>query len=324
VPFSESAAAASTPCPLCDQAGYFHHFGQDRLYAKPGRYRYHLCHHCRAVYMVPMPSPEEIGGFYPDDYLVYDENPGGKQHGLIERAVLRHRYNYRHLDLPLPARAAAPLLSSLFYRDSIAFTPGGKGLDIGCGNGRFISTMQALGWQFEGVEFNSVAVAACRRAGLTVFQGDLLDAGLPEGSFDLVTARHLIEHLPAPQAFMAEVRRILKPGGRLLIQTPNSDSLGRAIFRTYWYADDAPRHLILFNRKNLNLLAGSHGLVPMHSMLLTTPKIILNSFDYRIGNRGRPSRKRKLRRLLAKPYVWLATLTDRGDEIFAIYTKQSG
>jgi len=313
---------ATAPCPLCDGTGPFHHWGRDRLYDGTARYRYHLCNRCRAVFIVPMPTPDEIGGFYPDDYLVYGENRGGKRHRWAERAVLRHRYHYHHLPLPFAARAAAPLLAPFLYRDSIPFAADGRGLDIGCGNGRFISSMNALGWRFEGVEFNAVAVAACRRAGLTVFEGEFAAAGFEENRFDLITARHLVEHLATPQPFMAEVARVLKPGGRLLIQTPNSDALGRAVFKTRWYADDPPRHLVLYNRGNLDDLAQRHGLVPTRSMLLTTPKIVLNSFDYLIGNRGRPSRRRKLRRMLARPYVWLATLSRRGDEIFAIYTKR--
>jgi len=318
---SEKNARADAPCPLCGNPGHYAYTGRDLLYGHPGDYPYHACRHCRAVFIVPMPEPEVIGSFYPDDYMVYEKNKGPKRYGWAEKSVLHHRYRYRHLSPPPPARALAPLLAAFLYRDSLHYVPDGRGLDIGCGNGRFIATMNSLGWRFEGVEFSPVAVRACREAGLTVFEGELADAAFDSESFDLITARHLLEHVPDPHRLFAEIGRVLKPGGRLLIQTPNSAALGRSLFKDLWYANDVPRHLILYDPGNLDMLAEHHGLRKSRGMLLTTPKIILNSLDYYWQNRGKPSRRRKLRRLLSRPYVWLAGLTGRGDEIFAVYTK---
>jgi SAM-dependent methyltransferase len=199
--------------------------------------------------------------------------------------------------------------------------PNGKALDIGCGNGKFIQAMNSLGWQFEGVEFNPVAVDACREAGLKVFNGDLQAAGYRGNSFDLITARHVIEHVPDPNNFMREITRILKKGGRLVIETPNSQALGRRWFGTKWYANEVPRHMVLFNPDNLNMLAERHGLRKIRVKTSTTPKIILNSLDYLIGRQDNPSRKSKVLRILSRPYVMLATLTGRGDIVLASYEK---
>jgi 2-polyprenyl-3-methyl-5-hydroxy-6-metoxy-1,4-benzoquinol methylase len=171
------------------------------------------------------------------------------------------------------------------------------------------------------VEFNQTAVDICRRNGLEVFHGELKDAGLEPGSFDLISARHVIEHVPDPDGFVADIARLLKPGGRMHLRTPNSESLGRKIFGNLWYANDAPRHLILFSKKNLNMLAARHGLEPVTIRTNVRPKLILNSLDYKTGNRGKPSRKSKLRRLLAKLYVPLAKPGGRGDELFAVYRR---
>jgi SAM-dependent methyltransferase len=182
-------------------------------------------------------------------------------------------------------------------------------------------TMNAMGWQFEGVEFNGIAVNICRRAGLKVFHGDLHAAAFEDNAFDLVSARHVIEHMPCPDHFVAEIVRILKKGGRLVIRTPNSQALGRQWFGKYWYANEVPRHLVLFSSRNLRMLTERYGLRLITEKVFTSPKIILNSWDYLIGNRGKPSRKRKMCRLLTRPYVVLSTVTGRGDELFAIYER---
>jgi SAM-dependent methyltransferase len=239
----------------------------------------------------------------------------------LKRAVLKHKYGYVHLNVPLTFRLIAPIFSVFNYRDSIHFIPNGKAVDIGCGNGKFMRSMNSLGWKFEGVELNPLAVKACRSSGLRVFQGDLHAAAFENESFDLITARHVIEHIPNPANFMQEISRVLKKGGRLVIETPNSKALGRQWFGSDWYANDVPRHLVLYCLTNLHTLATDHRLHLVGVKMFTPPKIILNSWDYRTGNHDNPSKRRKIRRLLAKFYVVLAILYNRGDIIFAIYQK---
>jgi len=316
-----SLSGPKSRCPLCNFRGKFSFQGRDLLHNKAETYRYTQCNHCRAVYQDPMPTPAEISGFYPDDYRVYRKIRRLKRHGYAELAVLRHKYNYAHLNVPWLFRLLAPVLAGFMYRDNVRFVPNGKAIDIGCGNGKFIHMMNSLGWQSEGVEFSPLAVDVCREAGLKVFQGDVQAAAFEDNTFDLVSARHVIEHVPNPENFVREIARILKKGGQLLIQTPNSKALGRQWFGTYWYANDVPRHLVLFCPANLRMLTERHGLQLITEKTVTTPKIILNSWDYMTRNNGKPSKKRKIRRVLVRPYVILATVICRGDEVFAIYEK---
>lgn len=318
---NSSAPDSTSRCPLCSSPGAFSYQGMDLLFHKTQTYTYMECNHCRAVYQDPMPTPGEIAGFYPDDYSLYEKTSHTKRHGHAELAVLRHRFNYRHLRVPRLFRLLGPALAAFLYRDAIRFVPNGKGLDIGCGNGKFIHTMNSLGWHFQGVEFSSIAVNVCREAGLKVFHGDVQAASFPDDTFDLVSARHVIEHVPNPDPFIGEITRILKKGGRLVIRTPNSQALGRKWFGKYWFANDVPRHLLLFCPANLRVLTERHGLRLVTEKTFTTPKILLNSWDYLTGNRGKPSKKRKLLRLLAHLYILLTTVTCRGDEVFAIWEK---
>jgi len=285
------------------------------------QYEYHRCGACSALYQVPMPTSDEIASFYPDHYSIYEENFKLKPHGAMERAMLHVSCGYHHLSAPLPLKLLASVLAPLSHSNSLPFENGGRMLDIGCGNGRFLLRMQQLGWQVQGVEFNQTAVNICRRNGLNVFHGELQDAGLEESSFDLISARHVIEHVPDPDGFIADIARLLKTGGRLHLRTPNSNALLRPVFGRFWFPNEVPRHLILFSKKNMDLLATRHGLEPVTMRTNVRPNWVLNSLDYKTGNQGKPYRKRKSIRLLVKFYVPFASLSDRGEELFAVYRK---
>jgi 2-polyprenyl-3-methyl-5-hydroxy-6-metoxy-1,4-benzoquinol methylase len=291
------------------------------MFASDARYDYYRCTTCDTVYLSPMPDMEQIAGFYPEEYSVYDESIKIKSPSALQRALLKTSLGYSHLQAPAALQAIAPLLGLLQRNLYLPYIGNGRLLDVGCGNGSFLLNMQQLGWQVEGVEFNDTAVGICRQHGLQVHHGDLASANLPDDSFDLVSARHLIEHVPDPHAFMADMVRVTRPGGCIHLRTPNTGALGRRLFGEYWYANDAPRHLIMYNRDNLDRLAAQHGLRRRLLRTLVRPKLFLNSMDYRTGQQGKPSRKRKLRRLLAKLYIPAARLCRAPDELFVVYEK---
>ena len=310
------------PCPVCGADGSFSFMGRDLMYDKQENYRYLICSNCRSEYQSPLPSPFQIASFYPDDYDQYAPLNDQKRLSHAKTAVLKYHYGYAHLTTPpLPYPLFARALAAVKYKDELPYVENGRALDIGCGNGRFIRSMNSLGWRCEGVEFSETAVNVCRQAGLKVFHGELNEAGFADASFDLVTARHLIEHVPDPAALVAEIARIIKPGGRVVFETPNNRSLGRKLFGKRWFANEVPRHLVLFNTASLALLVKQHGFKLLYHQTSASPKILLNSWDYLVGNRGKPSRKKKIRRLLVRPVSFFAALLNSGDIFFAVFEK---
>jgi SAM-dependent methyltransferase len=320
--YKPKADRSESKCPLCNSIGLFTFKGRDLLYNKPEIYRYMQCSRCAAVFQEPMPTFDEIVSFYPDDYDVYTAIPSLKRFSFSKLGVLHHKYNYTSLKIPLIFRLISPVISAFKYRDTIRYIPNGKGLDIGCGNGKFIRDMNSLGWQFEGVEFNPIAVDICRKAGLKVFHGDLHIAAFKSNSFDIVSARQVIEHIPDPVNFINEIARILKNGGRLVLKTPNSKAFGRRWFGASWFANEIPRHLVLFCPANLNMITERFGLRQITVKTFTRSRIILKSLDYLTDNKGKPYNKRKSFKFLAQLYVLMALLSRRGDEVFAVYEKK--
>lgn len=309
-------------CPICNQDTLYDFSSRDLMFNHFDRFDYHRCTQCALIFQHPTPKPETISSFYPDEYDIYEESTRLKNISSLRAAVLYEYAGYRHLKTNSLNRLFARLMRSLTSADiEIPYVPNGQLLDIGCGNGRFLHGMQQLGWTVKGVEFNAGAVKTCRKSELDVHHGDLFSAELPDASFDAINLSHVIEHVPDPKALFIEMARILKPGGLLLLKTPNSEALGRALFNTNWFANEVPRHLYLFAQKNLQTLGEHCGLKMTEMQTSTSPKILLNSVDYVINNRGQPSKRIGWRRLLAKPYVWLAQYKRRGDEIQVAFRK---
>jgi ubiquinone/menaquinone biosynthesis C-methylase UbiE len=123
----------------------------------------------------------------------------------------------------------------------------GKILDIGCGNGDFLIFMKANGWETFGIDFDENAVMAAKKKGLTIFKGSLEDQNFPKNTFDAITLSHVIEHIYDPENMIKMCYDILKPGGLLVISTPNSASIGHRYFKKYWRGLEPPRHIHIFD-----------------------------------------------------------------------------
>ena len=111
--------------------------------------------------------------------------------------------------------------------DSLGEGAGRKLLDIGCGGGGFLSRAKKAGFAVSGIDFNEVRLKLVReKLGVdTLYHGSLPDfaAAHPDERYDVITLFQVIEHLDHPAEWLSAARKLLKPGGRFFIGTPNRD-----------------------------------------------------------------------------------------------------
>lgn len=111
-------------------------------------------------------------------------------------------------------------------------------LDVGCGYGTLIQRLEGSGHDCYGVEPDPAAVRVAQEHGLNVKKGVAESIPYPGGHFDVVILTEVIEHLRRPEKAVAEVNRVLKKGGLVIITTPNVMSLWLVIERLWdWYAE---------------------------------------------------------------------------------------
>jgi SAM-dependent methyltransferase len=140
-----------------------------------------------------------------------------------------------------------------------------KLLDIGCGDGRILDFYRASrpagSLETWGIDINADALAVAAKAGHRTVQGGFEhDVQLPGGYFDIVVARHVIEHVEDPVAFAARARDLLRPGGVFLAATPDFGSSDARRFGGHWGGNHFPRHWWFFDAAAMRAVADHIGM----------------------------------------------------------------
>lgn len=278
-------------CSLCGSAGtVLYENLEDRQWQQAaGRWTLKRCANpaCGLLWLDPRPIKEDIGLAYAE-YVTHDPAlcapPASPLRRMLRAAkdnqslrrlksAAEHgywalRYGYGRESAPRWTLALGGAVSWLPMRrhwldDEVAYLsshPGGRLLDVGCGEGRLLRRLAELGWRGEGVDTDPIAIQRAAASGVEAHCGALADQRYGEATFDAVTQRHAIEHVHDPIALLAECARILKPGGRLTLMTPNAESWAHAVFGEHYMALDPPRHLHLFTQRALENAVRRAGL----------------------------------------------------------------
>lgn len=201
------------------------------------------CRACGLVYLNPRPAARELSRIYPANYPAFDFSE--ENFGFVYK--VRRRLEARRV---------------LSWCDDVA--EGARIVDVGCGDGFHLRLLREFGradWRLEGVDLDARAVKIAARDGLKVYEGSVEHLALPSSAYDMALLIHTIEHVADPPGVLGAVRQILKPGGKVVIVTDNTDSLDFSAFKgRHWGGYHFPRHWNLFNSATLRALAGKAGL----------------------------------------------------------------
>ncbi len=149
--------------------------------------------------------------------------------------------------------------ASFFLKKMEKFSPGRRLLDIGCYTGFFLKAAQKQGWEVEGIEPSEWAARYAREElHLPVKVGTLEKSSFQTASFDTVTLFHVLEHVVDPLHFLEKVHTLLAPGGLVVIEVPDIESLAARILKRRWYLLKAV-HLTYFSSTTLSKYLGKAG-----------------------------------------------------------------
>ena len=201
------------------------------------------CDNCTLMFTQDIPAQESIGAYYvSENYISHSDT----RKGLVNK--LYHTVRKRTL---------ASKLKLVIHETGLTQ---GNMLDIGSGTGAFLHTMKKAGWNVTGIEPDEQARAkASANYGLETLPASEL-FNLSAGRFNAITMWHVLEHVHQLHEYVAQLKKLLAPGGKLFIAVPNYTSYDAGNYRENWAAYDVPRHLYHFSPQSMNVLMKLHGL----------------------------------------------------------------
>lgn len=214
------------------------------------------CEVCSFWYCYPMPklTPEVLTNLY--DYSYFDVD-------ATNRGDWQYDFNHTKDD--------KNVLLWLSLLRSNKSTSGDRLLDVGCGRGVFMAIAKSVGWDtygFDVTETNRQMIAD--NCGIKISTGGSPSQHFENGFFDAIFCKDVLEHQQDPQAFMVELRDLLKPGGSMFLAFPNEDALMnkwiryanlmRGLPATSLQPLDEPFHVVGFTSRSFDRLVSKLGL----------------------------------------------------------------
>lgn len=215
----------------------------------------------------PVPSINDLPRYYEsEEYISHTDGNKGmfeKVYQFVKRIAIRNKIT---------------LLTDVT-------TQKGKLLDIGCGTGEFLLAAKNSGWDVVGFEPNSKASHLAKIKELVLVDST---SEIEEGSLDVITMWHVLEHVPNLEQQILELARLLKPGGSLILAVPNYKSYDATYYGSYWAAYDVPRHLWHFSQDSIERVFSPFGfrLKEKFPMLFDSFYVSLLSEKYKTGKRN--------------------------------------
>lgn len=211
---------------------------KDRMFGLPGVFEEYRCIQCGFVRLFPQPTREALKKYYPSSHY-YSYKSEEKRHFFVKLRAFFVAHEFFWLVPAMPRQGER-----------------GKILDVGCGSGDTLAQLRSIGWDVYGLDVDAHAIkVAQERSMKNVTLGSYEDMQkYPDKFFDVIRFYHVIEHLDDPDVCLKVAYKKLKPGGEIVIGTPNVGSFIARIMKQYWFNLDCPRHIFLFTPKTLMTL----------------------------------------------------------------------
>lgn len=229
------------------------------------------CKNCKFEFIEPAMNEEDLSKYYPkEDYYSL------KKYNSL--AVFYHNLSAKYWMRPGVLNPFLKPIEPLFYKyygqrgDSI--------LEIGAGSGLKLEIYQKNGLRTTGLEPHGQSLSR-REKCLGILRRNVKNARLAENSFDYILLKEVIEHVPDQKLLLKKCFDWLKPGGKLVITTQNSEGIWKKVFGKDWFGYDVPRHVYSYNLNNLKFTLVKYGFRVVNNRTYDNPYMIDGSLMYR-------------------------------------------
>lgn len=289
------------------------------------------CNDCGLVFIDIETDGNFINKYYPENYkphnqrLIRTSNFRKTLMQAIRNFVFRKEGTRSSIVLATIKQIIFYLYNKAAYRSIPFYRSEGKLLDIGCGTGDYLLSLQDIGWSVHGVEPVEKAAFLAKKSGLFVECKSYEEVEYPEKYFDVITMWHVLEHFPDPKKVLQKASKMLKDDGLLLVGVPNYDSLDRNIFKEYWNGFEIPLHLYHFTPVSINTLTKLTGLTCKKIIHTIRPSDMVSSLTNYLENRYKIAENRLIKKLLlliSIPISLFSSLLKRSSIIVVHIEKQ--
>ena len=232
-----------TTCPCCGQGNITKALIAEDFTVSHERFEVWACMDCTLRFTQNVPGENEVSAYYKSEkYISHSDTSKGFINKLYH--TVRNR----------------TLIKKKNLIKKFIDTPAGSILDVGCGTGAFLHTMQKAGWKITGLEPDDSARKKAKELyNLNIESSEKLFSLSAEG-FDAITMWHVLEHVHQLHDYLKKLKELLKPGGKFFIAVPNYTCYDEKVYKEFWAAYDVPRHLYHFSPASMQTLLLKHDI----------------------------------------------------------------
>ena len=254
-------------CRICNHSEGKHYNAIEMMFGMKDSFAYFECDNCGCLQIKEF--PDNMGRYYPANY--YSFSTVGNSSGFIKKIIKKLRDKYAITGKGITGRLLYPYFpnESLKILSAVEVKKGSSILDIGCGDGVLLKTLNSIGYKNLLGADPFLEQDIVYEDGLKIVKKFIYEV---KGKWDIIMFHHAFEHIPNPAETLKTISEMLNPDGRCIIRIPTVSSYAWNHYGVKWVQLDAPRHFFLHSLKSMELLAQEAG--------LSIEKTIYDSTDF--------------------------------------------
>ena len=205
-------------------------------------YTHYMCADCNTLFIYPIPNTKEFDSVYnnPEYYLSWERN-------LARNLQIRYGNDLKKYKV---------FINKIPLNNRIIDKPT-RIIELGCALGNFLYWTMPHFTEVYGVEYSDYAIKHSINPNFRISK-EFFNK-FPANFFDVICSWDVFEHVPNIEDYIKESNRILKPGGKIILTTPNSKSISFKLFKDKWIDIAPPEHVLIYSKKSLEMLFRKYG-----------------------------------------------------------------